>query len=324
MVNKSCLKCLQVVYANSSKYQGEIMNVFIFPGQGSQYGSMAKKLFDKYNLAKDLYSQARNIIGNQLVDASFEADEQLLMQTSYSQPAIFLYSFILFSSLIDENKIKVSDKDFYAGHSLGEITALAASKAMSFSDALKFVRFRGEAMASVSVENGMMAALLKPDIDGCQKVFSEEFNGSLYIANLNSPSQISVSGLKDAFDSFNNKYQKQLFLKAIPLKVSAPFHCPFMEDAAKLVAKELEKYTFNLENVVKVISNKTAQPYPANIDGVRKNISDAIINQVNWIDSVKYLKSNNFNSYIEIGPRSILIPFVKEIDSEAMTQSFID
>lgn len=147
------------------------MNVFIFPGQGSQYGSMAKKLYDKYNLAKDLYSQARNIIGKEIVDASFEADEQLLMQTSYSQPAIFLYSFILFSSLIDENKIKISDKDFYAGHSLGEITALAASKAMNFSLALKFVRFRGEAMAGVSVENGMMAALLKPDIDGCQKFF---------------------------------------------------------------------------------------------------------------------------------------------------------
>ncbi len=300
------------------------MKAIIFPGQGSQYSQMAKKLYDKYDIAKEFYDKAKKIVGSSIVEIGFEADEETLKLTQNAQISIFLYSYILFCCLVNNGKIKIEDNDFFLGHSLGEITALTASGCFNFDDAVKFVRTRGEAMGEIKIENGIMAALLKPDINKIKDVLNSEYKENLFIANLNSYSQIVVSGLKDAFDDFNSKYQKNLFLKSIPLKVSAPFHTIFMNEAKLKLEKELKKYNFNIEKAEFVISNKYAVPYEKLLESIRKTIVDSVISQVNWIDSIIYTKSKNINSFIEIGPKSILIPFVKEINSEAIAECFID
>jgi len=300
------------------------MKVFIFPGQGSQYSGMAKKLYDRYDLAKDYYDKAKKIIGSQVVELGFDADEETLKLTQNSQISIFLYSYILYICLVDSNKIEVEKDDYFIGHSLGEISALAASKTFSFEDAAKFVRFRGEAMGSIKIDNPIMAALLKPDIAKIEDVFKEEYKDKLFIANLNSPSQVVVSGLKTDFDSFNSKYQKTLFLKSIPLKVSAPFHSPFMKEAEVKVENEIQKYSFDVEKADRVISNKYAKPYENSDKAIKSTISSSITSQVRWIDSILYIKSKGYSSYFEIGPKSILVPFIKEIDAEAIAQCFID
>lgn len=300
------------------------MKAFIFPGQGSQFSGMAKKIYDKYDDAKKLYEVAKKVIGKDIVELGFDADEETLKLTENSQITIFLYSYILFISLLNSNKITCEKDDLYLGHSLGEITALAASQALKFEDAVKFVRYRGEVMGEIKLENGIMAALLKPDIKGIQEIFNIEFKDKLFIANLNSYSQVVCSGLKEDFDNFNAKYQKTLFLKSIPLKVSAPFHSPFMLPAANKVEKEIQKYNFNIDKITNVISNKYAISYERSEEKARKTIADSIVSQVKWIDSIIYVKSKGYKQYYEIGPKSILIPFVKEIDTEAIAQCFID
>lgn len=300
------------------------MKAFIFPGQGSQYSAMAKKIYDNYDEAKEYYNKAKSIIGSQIVELGFEADEETLKLTQNAQISIFLYSYILFISLVNSGKIAIEKDDFFLGHSLGEITALTASKTLNFEDSIKFVRFRGEAMGQIKLDNPIMAALLKPDINKINEVFDTEYKGKLFIANLNSPSQVVISGLKEDFENFNNKYQKTLFLKSIPLKVSAPFHSPFMASASEKVEIELKKYNFSTENAIKVISNKYALPYENNSDKIRNTISSSIVSQVKWIDSISYLKTKGCNNFFEIGPKSILIPFVKEINQEAIAQCFID
>lgn len=300
------------------------MKAFIFPGQGSQYSGMAKKIYDKYDDAKDLYNKAKKVVGTEIVEISFEADEETLKLTQNSQISIFLYSYILFACLVNNGTIKITNEDFFLGHSLGEITALATKNVFNFEDAVKFVRFRGEAMGQIKIDNPIMAALLKPDLNKIDEIFNSEFKDKLYIANLNSPSQIVISGIKEDFDKFNEKYQKSLFLKAIPLKVSAPFHCPFMKPAFEKVAVELSNYKLQSENAIKVISNKYAEPYEANELKIKDTIASSIISQVKWVDSILFCKNYGIKEYIEIGPKSILLPFVKEIDSEAMAQCFID
>lgn len=300
------------------------MKAFIFPGQGSQYSGMAKKLFDKYDDAKELYNKAKKVVGSEVVEIGFEADEETLKLTQNSQISIFLYSYILFVCLVNKGSIKLDNEDFYLGHSLGEITALAAKKVFAFEDAVKFVRFRGEAMGQIKIDNPIMAALLKPDINKIDEVFNSEFKDKLFIANLNSPSQVVISGLKEDFDKFNEKYQKSLFAKAIPLKVSAPFHCPFMNQAFEKVSDELKSYKLYPENAVKVISNKYAQPYEADELKIKETIATSIISQVKWVDSIIFCKNHGIKEYTEIGPKSILTSFVKEIDSEAIAQCFID
>ncbi len=300
------------------------MKAFIFPGQGSQYSGMAKKLYDNYSDAKDLYDKAKKIVGKELVEIGFDADEDTLKLTQYSQISIFLYSYILFVSLVNNGKISLKDDDIYLGHSLGEITALAASKSLNFEDAVKFVRTRGEAMGEIKIENGIMAALLKPNIEKIDEILKIEYKDKLFTANLNSYSQIVLSGLKEDFDNFNSKYQRSLFLKSIPLKVSAPFHTVFMMPAKERVQKELKNYDFNIDNAGFVISNKYAKPYEKSHEKIKETISDSIISQVNWIGSILYIKSIGYNEFIEIGPKSILIPFVKDINTEAIAQCFID
>ncbi|MEJ5272598.1 MAG: ACP S-malonyltransferase [Spirochaetota bacterium] len=300
------------------------MKVFLFPGQGSQFSGMAKKLYDNYNDAKDYYEKAKKIVGAEVVELGFDADEETLKLTQNSQITIFLYSYILFISLANSGRINIEKDDIYMGHSLGEITALAASQILSFEDAVKFVRFRGEAMGEVKVDEPIMAALLKPDINKISQVFEEEFKDKLFIANLNSPSQVVISGLKPDFDNFNAKYQRTLFLKSIPLKVSAPFHSPFMRQAELKVQNEIQKYKMNIEKAGFVISNKYAKPYENSESAIKNTISSSITSQVRWIDSILYVKTKGYKNYLEIGPKSILIPFVKEIDTEAIAQSFID
>lgn len=300
------------------------MKAFVFPGQGSQYSGMAKKIYDSYHDARDLYNKAKKIAGKEIVEISFEADEETLKLTQNSQISIFLYSYILFFCLVNNNKINLENDDFFLGHSLGEITALAASKTLNFEDAVKFVKFRGEAMGSVKVDNPIMAALLKPDIKKIEEVIESEFKEKLYIANLNSPSQIVISGLKDYFDSFNSKYSKSLFLKAIPLKVSAPFHSPFMNEARDKVMTEIDKYKFNTVTADKVVSNKYALPYEKEESKIKHTIAGSITSQVKWFDSIYFCKNSGIKHYIEIGPKSILLPFIKEIYSEAIAECFID
>jgi len=160
--------------------------------------------------------------------------------------------------------------------------------------------------------------------DKIDEVLKSEFKDHLFIANLNSYSQVVVSGLKDAFDQFNEKYQKNLFLKSIPLKVSAPFHSIFMKPAKDKVEKELQNYSFKIDRAEYIISNKYARPYDKNELKIRQTIADSITSQVNWIGSILYTKNNGCNEYFEIGPKSILLPFIKEINTEAIAQCFID
>lgn len=285
----------------------------IFPGQGSQIIGMAKEFYENFNYVKDLFFKADDVLNKKISKIILEGPKEVLDQTENTQPAIFLVSYSIFSTLEKESGFDLKKAKFYAGHSLGEYSALCCSNSLSFENTINLLKYRGKAMQNaVPKRNGGMLAILGVEIEIINKMlFENKDKFECYIANDNSVGQIVVSGLLASLDLFEIEL-KNKNIKFIRLPVSAPFHCPLMKNATIEMQDKINNTKFN-KPIVDIISNVNAQPQN-NPEFIKKLLIEQIEKPVRWRESVKYMIENNVNRFIEIGPGKVLSGLVKRID----------
>ena len=285
----------------------------IFPGQGSQIVGMGKDFFEKYDLVKKLFKEADETLNFSLSKLILEGPKEELNLTINTQPAIFLISYSIFNVIKKEFNINLNEAKYFAGHSLGEYSALSCAGYLNFSDTIKLLRIRGDAMQN-SVPNGEggMLAILGSKIDTVEKILLDnEKNLKVQIANDNSEGQIVVSGKNDDLKKLTGILKSQN-IKNIKLPVSAPFHCNLMSKATEIMRKQIEKTNFlNGKNLL--ISNVTAEQI-SNQDELKKLLIDQIENRVRWREIVIKMIDNGVNNFIEIGPGKVLSGLVKRIN----------
>ena len=287
----------------------------IFPGQGSQIVGMGKEFYDKFNKVKDLFKEADETLNFPLSKLILEGPKDELELTVNTQPAIFLISYSIFNVIKKEFNIDLHKAKYFAGHSLGEYSALSCAGYLSFSDTLKILRIRGDAMQnSVPKGKGGMVAILGSTVETIEQVLKENNeNFKAQIANDNSEGQIVISGHIKDLDKLII-ILKEKSIKNIKLPVSAPFHCSLMNKATQVMSEELNKLNF-LKSEIKLISNVTAEKIP-NIDELKNLLIKQIENRVRWRESVINMINNNVNHFIEIGPGKVLSGLVKRINKE--------
>ena len=287
----------------------------IFPGQGSQIVGMGKEFYDKFDIVKDLFKEADETLNFSLSKIILDGPKDELDLTANTQPAIFLISYTIFNIVKKEFNIDLNKAKYFAGHSLGEYSALCCAGYLSFSDTLKILRIRGDAMQnSVPKGQGGMVAILGSKIEIIEKILKEnEKNFNAQIANDNSEGQIVLSGKMDDLDKLI-LILKENTIKSIKLPVSAPFHCSLMYKATAIMSEELKKLNFNqVDN--KLISNVTAKEI-SNTNELKDLLIKQIENRVRWRESVINMIDNSVNHFIEIGPGKVLSGLVKRINRE--------
>ena len=287
----------------------------IFPGQGSQIVGMGKELYDKYELVKNLFKQADDTLNFPISNLILEGPKEKLDITINTQPAIFLISFSIFNLAKKEFNIDLNKAKYFAGHSLGEYSALSCAGYLDFSNTLKILRVRGEAMQnSVPKGQGGMVAVLGSTVDVIENILLDNkklFNAQ--IANDNSDGQMVLSGKIQDLEKLI-QILKENSIKNIKLPVSAPFHCELMSSASKIMTDQLKKIDFkNGQN--KLISNVTAQEING-LDELKNLLIKQIENRVRWRESVIYMIENDVNHFIEIGPGKVLSGLVKRISRD--------
>jgi [acyl-carrier-protein] S-malonyltransferase len=287
----------------------------IFPGQGSQMVGMGKEFFDKFDLVKNLFKEADDTLNFSISKLILEGPKEELDLTANTQPAIFLISYSIFNVIKKEFNIHLSKAKYFAGHSLGEYSALSCAGYLNFSDTLKILRIRGDAMQnSVPKGEGGMVAVLGSTVDVIEKILKDnEQNLTAQIANDNSEGQIVLSGKTDDLDKLI-LILKENSVKNIKLPVSAPFHCNLMNKATNIMNDELNKLNFN-EGENKLISNVTANEI-SNTTELKELLVKQIENRVRWRESVINMINSDVNHFIEIGPGKVLSGLVKRINKE--------
>ena len=285
----------------------------IFPGQGSQIVGMGKDFFDKYTLVQDLFKEADETLGFSLSKLILNGPKEDLDLTENTQPAIFLISYSIFKLIKEEFNINLSKANFFAGHSLGEYSALASAGALSFSSTLKILQIRGKAMQS-SVPKGIggMVAVLGSEIETIENfIIENKTKYECYVANDNSVGQIVLSGnIKDLEKMMVDL--KSANIKSIKLPVSAPFHCKLMNKATLVMNEEITKLNFKEpENIL--ISNVTGKEI-INSNELKDLLIKQIESRVRWRESVQLMINKGVNQFIEIGPGKILSGLIKRID----------
>ena len=285
----------------------------IFPGQGSQIVGMGKEFYTKFDIVKKLFNDADEILGFSISNLILEGPKDKLDLTENTQPAIFLVGYSIFQLLKKEFNLDLNKANFFAGHSLGEYTALASANALSFSDTLRILKIRGNAMQSaVPKGEGGMVAVLGSEIDKIEKIIEENKNKyECFIANDNSNGQMVVSGNNNEIEKFILDL-KSNSIKNIKLSVSAPFHCKLMKKATDIMGKEIEKLEFkDPKNIL--ISNVTAKEITSS-----SLLKDLLIKQiesrVRWRESVVLMINKGVSQFIEIGPGKVLSSLIKRTD----------
>ena len=292
----------------------------VFPGQGSQTIGMGKDFFENYDLVKDLFKQADETLGINLSKIILEGPKDELDLTVNTQPAIFLISYSIFQVMKKEFNIDLDKAKYFAGHSLGEYSALCAAKYLSFSDTIKLLKIRGDAMQNaVPKGEGCMLAVLGSKVEIIENLLNENQNNfTAQIANDNSEGQIVLSGRNSDIERLI-KVLKTKNVKNIKLPVSAPFHCQLMSKATEIMRNEIEKLSFhNSKN--KLISNVTAKEIK-NEEELKILLIDQIENRVRWRESVVHMINNGVNHFIEIGPGKVLSGLIKRIDKNVKTNT---
>ena len=285
----------------------------IFPGQGSQSVGMIKELYDNFSYVKDLFDQADDALGYSIGKIILEGPKEDLDLTENTQPAIFLTSYSIFEMIKKESNVNLLNAKYFAGHSLGEYSALATSGSLDFRNAIKLLNQRGKAMqTAVPKGTGGMIAVLGIDIDEINNLLKEnENNYKCYIANDNSNGQTVLSGLNTDVDKLAISL-KEKKIKNIKLPVSAPFHCKLMNKTTSIMTEKINNTNFvKPKNVI--ISNVTGTGTQET-----EEIKDLLIKQiespVRWRESVIYMIKNGVTNFIEIGPGKVLSGLVKRID----------
>ena len=287
----------------------------IFPGQGSQIVGMGKEFYDKFELVKSLFKEADSTLSYSISKLILEGPEEELNLTINTQPAIFLISYSIFNVIKKEFNIDLNKAKYFAGHSLGEYSALSCAGYLNFSETLKILRIRGDAMQnSVPKVEGGMVAVLGSTVEVIEKILKD--NKSKFIseiANDNSEGQIVLSGKTQDLEKLTEQL-KENSIKNIKLPVSAPFHCSLMSKATEIMTEELNKISFS-DGSNKLISNVTAEPI-SNSEDLKSLLIKQIENRVRWRESVLNMINNDVNHFIEIGPGKVLSGLVKRINRE--------
>ena len=285
----------------------------IFPGQGSQLVGMGKEFFEKYDLVKKLFKEADDELGFPLSKIILEGPKEKLDLTENTQPAIFLISYSIFKVITSEFNIDLTKAKYFAGHSLGEYSALSSGGYLAFSDTIKLLRIRGVAMQNAVPEGeGGMIAILGSTVESIEKILRQnDGNFQADIANDNSEGQIVLSGKNSDLNQIIDilKLKK---IKNIKLPVSAPFHCKLMSKATEVMKNEIEKTNFQ-DSKVKLISNVTANEI-SNKDELKRLLVDQIENRVRWRESILIMINKGVDHFIEIGPGKVLSGLVKRIN----------
>jgi len=290
------------------------MKAYVFPGQGAQYPGMGKDLYEKSDLARQLFNQANDILGFDITKIMFEGTEEQLKETKVTQPAIFLHSVIMAEVLGDKFQ-----PDMVAGHSLGEFSALVAAGAMAFEDGLRLVSKRAEAMQKAcELAPSTMAAILGLDDEVVEKA-CQEIDEVVVAANFNCPGQVVISGSVEGVDQAIEKLTQLGARRAVKLKVSGGFHSPFMKPAEEELAAAIRETTFS-RPVCPVYQNVDALPH-TDPQEIKENLIRQLTSPVRWTQSVRNMIKDGATEFVEVGPGNVLQGLIRKIDRSVKTIS---
>ena len=299
------------------------MRAFLFPGQGSQAVGMGAALAEASRAARDTFAEVDEALGQNLFRLMREGPEDELKLTENAQPAIMAHSLAVFRALTNEGGVDLAKAaNFVAGHSLGEYSALCAADSFDLATTAKLLKLRGQAMQQAApVGEGAMAALLGADLALARRIAEVAAQGEVCtVANDNDPGQVVLSGHKGAIDRAIEMAKEMGAKRAVPLPVSAPFHCPLMQPAAEAMRDALS-YVVLDDPKVPVFANVTAQP-ERDPDTIRNLLVEQVTGMVRWRESVGNMFDAGVEKFVEIGGK-VLGPMVKRIAPDAKVTSVI-
>ena len=292
----------------------------IFPGQGSQIVGMGKEFFDKHEIVKKLFKEADETLEFSISKLILEGPKEDLDLTINTQPAIFLISYSIFQVVKENFNINLNEAKYFAGHSLGEYSALSCAGYLNFSETIRILKVRGDAMQnSVPKGEGGMLAVLGSNIDDVEKILRDNKNNFVaQVANDNSDGQIVLSGKTKDLQTLS-EFLKDNKIKNIKLPVSAPFHCNLMSKATQVMTEELKKINFKQSKNI-LISNVTADEI-SNTEDLKNLLIKQIEKRVRWREIILYMINKGVNQFIEIGPGKVLSGLVKRINKDVKISS---
>ena len=299
------------------------MNVLLFPGQGSPTVGMGLEFYNNFEIVKKIFREADEKLNFSISKIILEGPENELQLTKNTQPAILTVSFSIYKVLKDEYNFNFPNFKYFAGHSLGEYSALVSAESLNFEDALFLLHERGKAMQeAVPLGKGSMIAVLGIDslkLNDLLNNFKKNIEGVCEVANDNADGQIIISGDKNSIDLFS-KYLKDKKIKIIPLKVSAPFHCSLMRPAAKVMENKINSTQF-VNPKIKIINNVNANETNDAAE-IKKLLIDQIFSTVKWKDSIINMSKLGVQNFVEIGPGKALTGMVKRTIKEKKVNCF--
>jgi len=287
------------------------MHAYLFPGQGTQFPGMGKELFEKSKLAQDYFKRGNDILGFSITDVMFEGSAEDLKQTKFSQPAIFLHSFILAKTLG-----KDFNPDMVAGHSLGEITALAAVGSLDFEAALELISKRASAMQKVCEDENTGMAVVVGLYDVIVKDVCKQIDGIVVPSNYNAPNQVVISGEMNALKEACKKLRPGA-TAIVNLPVSGAFHSPFMKPIIEEFKLAIEETKFK-DPIYPIYQNVTARP-SGNIELIKRNLIDQLTHPVMWRHTILHMVEDGATEFTEIGPGNFLKGLVRKINKNVHT-----
>ena len=288
------------------------MNAYIFPGQGAQFTGMGQDLYEASSKAKDLFNQANEVLGFDITKTMFEGSAEALKETKVTQPAIFLHSTILAEVMGD-----AFTPDMVAGHSLGEISALVANKTLAFSDGLRLVSKRAQAMQKAcELEPSTMAAVLGLEDDVVERICADT-PGIVVAANYNCPGQLVISGATTAINLACEKLTEAGARRALLLPVGGAFHSPLMEPAREELAAAIENTVFTAP-ACPIYQNVTTVAVTDPVE-IQKNLMAQLTAPVKWTQSIQNMIKDGGTTFIEVGPGNVLQGLMRKIDRSVET-----
>jgi [acyl-carrier-protein] S-malonyltransferase len=289
------------------------MKAYLFPGQGAQFTGMGQDLYEASSKAKDLFDHANEIVGFDITKIMFEGTSDQLKETAVTQPAIFLHSTILAEVMGD-----TFQPDMVAGHSLGEFSALVANRALAFSDGLRLVSRRAQAMQKAcEIKPSTMAAVLGLDDEVVEKICAET-KGIVVAANYNCPGQLVISGDIEAINEACEALKQAGARRALLLPVGGAFHSPLMEPAREELAAAIENTQFT-DPACPIYQNVSAMAV-MDPSEIKENLIAQLTAPVKWTHSIQNMIADGADKFIEVGPGNVLQGLVKKVDRSLETE----